>query len=162
MTNKLRVLIADDNSMFRAMFRQMVRSAPDMEIAGEAHTGQQAVQFARHLRPDVILMDLIMPELDGLEATSEIMRTAPTPIVLTTANLDSDETDIAFRAMSLGALSVHQKPQDVFNGDYETESNALLNKLRLMAQVHVIHHRRQEANPNHWGLPRPRLRPLLK
>jgi two-component system chemotaxis response regulator CheB len=97
------------------------------------------------LRPDVILMDLIMPSMDGLEATREIMHAVPTPIVLVTASLELHETDIAFRAMSLGALAVHRKPDGPAHAEHAAQVALLLNKLRLMADVHVIHHRKDHA-----------------
>ena len=141
MSKILNVLIVDDSASVREMLKAMVNSAPDMRAVGPAKDGVEAVQMARDLRPDVILMDIIMPRMDGLEATREIMYDIPTPIVLVTASLELHETGTAFRAMSLGALAVHRKPVGPAHADYPTQSALLLNKLRLMADVQVIRHR---------------------
>ncbi|GAB6900528.1 response regulator transcription factor [Kineosporia succinea] len=73
MTNqKTRVLLADDQALIRAGFRVLIDSAPDLEVVGEAGTGRQAVDQVRSLRADVVVMDIRMPDLDGLEATRMI------------------------------------------------------------------------------------------
>jgi two-component system chemotaxis response regulator CheB len=123
----------------------MINSAPDMHTVGLAKDGLEAVQMTHELHPDVILMDLIMPRMDGLEATSEIMHAVPTPIVLITASLSLHETGIAFRALSLGALAVQRKPVGPAHAEHATEAALLLNKLRLMADVQVIRHRKDRV-----------------
>jgi DNA-binding NarL/FixJ family response regulator len=68
-TQKTRILLADDQALIRAGFRVLIDSAPDLEVVGEAGTGRQAVELARSTRADVVVMDIRMPDLDGLEAT---------------------------------------------------------------------------------------------
>ena len=69
---KITVLLADDHTLVRQGFRALLEAEPDIAIVGEAETGRQAVQLARKLRPDVVLMDIAMPLLNGLEATRQI------------------------------------------------------------------------------------------
>jgi len=75
--NKIRVLLADDHSLVRKGFRRMLEDDPGIEVVGEAATGLQAVEEAERLRPDVIVMDLAMPELDGIQAASQILKKLP-------------------------------------------------------------------------------------
>lgn len=140
MVEKLNVLVADDSPTFRQLLVQSINAEADMRVVGEAVDGQQAVNLARELRPDVILMDIIMPKVDGLEATREIMRATPTPIVVVSASLESWETDTAFRAIGLGALTAQRKPVGPRDPEHTTQITALLNTLRTMAGVRVIHH----------------------
>jgi DNA-binding NarL/FixJ family response regulator len=97
----VRVLIADDQGMVRSGFTTLLNSEPDIEVVGEAVNGQEAVTRAIQLKPDVILMDVRMPLMDGLQATRQItaMDDAPRVLVLTTFDLD----DYVYQALRWGA-----------------------------------------------------------
>jgi DNA-binding NarL/FixJ family response regulator len=86
----IRVLVADDQALVRAGFRAILEVQEDLEIVGEAATGSEAVAVARELRPDVVLMDVRMPGVDGIEATRRLLRhdDAPRVLILTTFDLD--------------------------------------------------------------------------
>ena len=103
----VRVLIADDQQLIRDGFRMILATAPDIEIVGEASNGAEAVALARELRPDVVLMDIRMPELDGIEATRRILAQNHDPktsvLILTTFDLDEYVYD-ALRAGASGFL----------------------------------------------------------
>ena len=87
----LRVLIADDHEVVRAGVRSLLESLPDCEICGEAVTGRQVVALAQQLKPDVVILDITMPELNGLEATRQIRKVAPTVQVLILSVHESEE-----------------------------------------------------------------------
>lgn len=97
----LRVLVADDNAQFRSGLRALLASTPDAELAGEAATGNEAIALAERLQPDVILMDISMPGMNGLEATRRILRISPHIGVLMLTMLEDD--DSVFEAMQAGA-----------------------------------------------------------
>lgn len=96
-----RVLIADDQALIRAGFRKLLESAPDIEVVGEAADGQEAVDQARRLRPTLVLMDIRMPRLDGIEATRRLTGDgdAMRVLILTTFGLD----DYVYEALRAGA-----------------------------------------------------------
>ena len=103
----VRVVIADDQQLIRTGFRMILAAEPDIEIVGEAATGTEAVSLNRDLRPDVMLMDIRMPELDGIEATRRILAQNHEPktsvLILTTFDLDEYVYD-ALRAGASGFL----------------------------------------------------------
>ena len=101
MTEPIRVLIVDDQHLIRLGFRLVLEAEPDMQVVGEAADGTEALALAAELRPDVILMDVRMPRLDGIGATEQIVRAWPEAriLILTTFDLDDD----AFAALRAGA-----------------------------------------------------------
>jgi DNA-binding NarL/FixJ family response regulator len=98
---KLRMLIADDHPVFRYGMRALLGTIPDVEVVGEATRGDEVVQMAASLRPDMVLMDVHMPGLNGIEATREIMRTLPQTHVLVVTMFEDDSS--VFAAMRAGA-----------------------------------------------------------
>jgi len=133
---KLKVLVVEDSRTVRHMLVHLINQTSDMQVIGEASDGSEALDLTTKLGPDVILMDVVMPKMDGLEATRQIMQTRPTPIVLISATLGSSETEIAFKAIKAGALTVLQKPA---SGNTQENTN-LLSTVRAMSSVRVIHH----------------------
>jgi DNA-binding NarL/FixJ family response regulator len=101
MSDELRVLIAEDHPVFRQGLRSLLETAPGIEAVGEAATGQEAVEWALEFEPDVILMDLRMPELNGIEATRRIVDAQPQIGILVLTMFEDD--DSVFAAMRAGA-----------------------------------------------------------
>jgi len=107
----IRVAIADDQAMVRAGFRMIVASQKDMEVAGEAADGQEAIDLVRREKPDVVLMDVRMPRLDGIAATRQVAD-ATRVVILTTFELDEYVFD-ALRAGASGFLIKDTKPAEL-------------------------------------------------
>jgi DNA-binding NarL/FixJ family response regulator len=97
----IKVLIADDQALVRGGFRMILEAQPDIEVVGEASDGREALASVRELQPDVVLMDVRMPELDGLEATRRLHLNADAPRVLVLTTFDNDE--YVYEAMKAGA-----------------------------------------------------------
>jgi two-component system chemotaxis response regulator CheB len=129
------VLVADDSELFREVLSRVIACDPAFEVVGVAEDGAAAAAQARGLRPDVITMDLAMPDADGFSGIARIMAETPTPILVLTANR---EEAVSFRALSLGALDLLEKPQA--GSDLDDYGQLLRSRLRLLAGVKVIRH----------------------
>ena len=113
----IRVLVVDDQALVRGGFHVLVDSAPDLEVVGEAENGQQAVELVGSLRPDVVLMDIRMPVMDGLAAMRAIAGLGPATRVLMLTTFDLDEYVFgALRAGASGFLLKDTPPADLLSG----------------------------------------------
>jgi DNA-binding NarL/FixJ family response regulator len=109
-----RVLIADDDDLMRAGLAELLTADPDIDIVGQAATGRQAVDRACRLAPDVVLMDVRMPDLDGIVATRELSRTAPNLKVLILTTFEQDDYIFgALRAGASGFLLKRTRPEEL-------------------------------------------------
>ena len=109
-----RVLIADDDGLMRAGLVELLAGEPEIEIVGEASTGREAVERARRLAPDVVLMDVRMPDLDGIGATRELTRAAPSARVLILTTFEQDDYVFgALRAGASGFLLKRSRPEEL-------------------------------------------------
>ncbi len=114
MTNKLRILIAEDHETVREGFKLIVNSQEDMEVIGEAGDGRAAVELARDLQPDIVLMDISMPELNGLLAAAKLKRVAPDIKVLTlTRHTDTAYLDELLQAGVSGYVLKQSAPGEL-------------------------------------------------
>lgn len=141
-TAPIRVLLADDQTLVRAAFAMLVDSAPDMEVVGQAGTGHEAVELARSTRADLVVMDIRMPDLDGIEATRLLAADEDLAgvKVLTLTTFDTDHHIIeALRAGASGFLVKDTKPAELLDAIRTVAAgDALLSPgptARLIAQV---------------------------
>ena len=152
---KVRVVVADDSLVAREMLFQILSSDPRIEVVGQAHDGEEAVDLVRQLRPDLVTMDIHMPKMDGLEATERIMAFTPTPILVVSSSVHGEGTGRAFDALNLGALEVIKKPEPKDWADLERIGLEVLSKVKILANVKVITHVR--GRRDHHGY---RARPI--
>jgi two-component system chemotaxis response regulator CheB len=129
----IRCLVADDSRVFRAILRAILCRARNVEIVGEAADGDEAVRKVLELRPDVVTMDVRMPGKDGLTAIGEIMRRAPTPIIVVSAEAGPERQELSFHALQLGAIEVLGKPRTDGQGRFEREAEEIREAVQAVA-----------------------------
>jgi two-component system chemotaxis response regulator CheB len=132
------VLVVEDSAVVREFLLHILRSDPEVEVVGTATDGEEALQAVERTRPDVITMDVVMPKMNGFEATRRIMETRPTPIVIVSGTPDITEITSAFRAIEAGALSVLPRPTGVGHPQHERTAADLIRSLKTMSEVKVI------------------------
>jgi two-component system chemotaxis response regulator CheB len=152
----IRVLVVEDSPTARELLISILQNTPGLQVVGIARNGAEAVRLVRRLQPDVITMDVHMPEMDGFEATRQIMGELPRPIVMISASLEKSERNLTLDALQAGALSVLSKPTLY---DTPEAHQYLTNQIKLMAEVKVIRRWRQGVAT---GLPQPVEPPLVK
>ena len=148
MTENIRVLIVDDHDIVREGQRALINTEPGMEVVGEAKNGIEAIELAEKLEPDVILLDLHMPKLDGIAASEQIKKENPDARILVLTSFAEDErVYAAIKAGAMGYLLKDSSPQkilesirDVFHGENTIESRIAQ---KLMREVQ----RTSEAPP---------------
>lgn len=142
---KIRLLIVDDSATVAQFMQTIFSSQPDFEIVGIAMNGKEAVAKTKKLKPDVITMDVVMPIMDGLEATQTIMENNPTPIVIVSSKANDKDLNIAFEAMAAGALTVIEKPYGGTASDSEIGRKYMVETVRNLSDIKVITRRRKKC-----------------
>lgn len=134
----LRAVLVDDSPTTRCLLSEILQREGEIEVVGQAQDGVEAVEVVQKLRPQVVVMDVHMPRMNGFEATEEIMVTAPTPIVIVTASLMPGDVSNAMQALRAGALTLLEKPGSPDSPDFERGARELVDTVKAMAQVKVV------------------------
>lgn len=129
----VRVLIVDDSGFFRRRIRELLTEDPAIEVVGEADNGRAAVQEVRRLHPDVVTMDIEMPEMDGIAAVREIMRRCPTPVLMF-SSLTYDGAQATLDALDAGAVDFLPKRFSDLSADAGEARRLLRQRVRLVGQ----------------------------
>ncbi len=145
----VRVLVAEDSAVTREYLVHLLSQDPGLRVVGTVQNGQDAVAQTERLKPDVILMDIHMPVMNGYEATCRIMERVPTPIVMISTSLAHREVAMTFEALKAGAVTVLHKPPGPDHPDSAQAARQIQETLRLMAEVKVVRRwpRRERAAP---------------
>ncbi len=138
--DKIKVLVVDDSALAREVLTQILETDPQIEVIATAKDGKKAVELAQIIKPDLITMDILMPGIDGLETTRQIMAYCPTPIVVLTEFDFKTHSSLVFDALESGALDVMEKPSLERWKVLSDECETLIRNIKVLAKVKVITH----------------------
>jgi two-component system chemotaxis response regulator CheB len=153
----IRVLIVDDSATVREVLKHLLESDPAIHVVGTAANGSEAIELTARLRPDLVTMDLVMPGMDGMEATGRIMAEHPTPVLFLSSYFDKEGMYTRADALAAGALDIVEKPALMPDWRWRTAASALIQKIKALAQIPVITH----IHPAGPSVPGDRLQPSV-
>ncbi len=136
MMNKIRVLVVDDSGFVVASVTKKLATDAAIEVVGSARDGKEAIEKVRTLRPDVITLDVVMPEMDGLAVLQHVMAKQPTPVVMLSA-LTSEGAETTIKALELGAVDFFLKPSVLKPTGDEESGDTLIEKIKRAAKSNI-------------------------
>ncbi len=134
----IRVLVVDDSAFMRRVISEAIAAQPDMEVAGVAINGLDALVKVEQLQPDVVTLDVEMPDMDGLTALRHLMARYPRPVVML-STMTQDGAVTTLRALSIGAVDFVAKPSAAISLDFHRVKDELLHKIRVAAKATARH-----------------------
>lgn len=134
----IRVLLVDDSRVIVTYIQTLLQAEPDIEALAPAYDGLSAVKRAESEQPDVILMDIQLPILNGIQAIERIMASSPCPIVVLSGHLDNSDHNFSFDALKAGAVEVLRKPDGLEKQHIESFRKRLLRSIKVMSQACVV------------------------
>ena len=151
----INVLIVEDSLTAQSLLKGIIAEDPSFNVVKIVTNGKQAVESVAKLRPDVVSMDINMPEMDGLEATRQIMYNTPVPIVIVSSQYEPSDLALSFSILKAGALTILPRPFGPMHPDYRQSARSYRNTLRMMAGIKVTAQRKsQSLSPsNSWEKP---------
>ncbi len=138
---RVRVLVVDDSALMRRLLCDLLGASPEIEVVGTARDGREAVFQAVRLKPDVITLDVEMPEVSGLEALPLLLAAHEAPVIMVSA-LTQEGADVTLQALELGAVDFMPKPERNQLAEMRAHSDLLLSKVLTAAQSRVRRFRR--------------------
>jgi two-component system, chemotaxis family, protein-glutamate methylesterase/glutaminase len=135
---RVRVLVVEDSPAVRELLIHVLSSDPEIKVVGVSRSGEEAIEAAGQLKPDVITMDIHLPKMNGFDATRRIMETCPTPVVIVSGSANTGEATTTTRATQAGALAVVSKPDGQGRVGHEDRAAKLIQAVKLMSEVKVL------------------------
>jgi two-component system chemotaxis response regulator CheB len=135
---KKRVVVIEDSVVEQAFITYLINADPRLEVIAAFSNAEDAIATINKIAPDVITLDIRLPGMSGLEATHHIMSKKPTPIVVISANVESEELNISMNALRAGALTVVEKPLGFGNKNFESRAQQICDQIALMSEVIVL------------------------
>lgn len=134
----VRVLVVEDSPVARELIIHLLSTDPELQVVGTARNGGQAIEAVQRLRPDVVTMDVVMPEMGGLEATRRIMEVSPLPIIIVSSTVNRREVSTTFEALKAGAVAAIPRPSGPGSPDFQSARSELVRTVKAMAEVKVV------------------------
>jgi two-component system chemotaxis response regulator CheB len=134
----IRVLVVEDSPTSRLLLINYLDAEIDIEVIAAAENGLEAVRKTEELKPDIIVMDINMPKMNGFEATQKIMEENPTPILLVSSDWNMSDVKIALKSMGIGALGALEKPTGPGYPKFKKHLDDLIEHIRIMSQIKVV------------------------
>jgi two-component system chemotaxis response regulator CheB len=138
MSDKIKVLVVEDSTVLRILLVEILNSDARLKVMAAVASGEEAIEFLRTSQPDVVLMDIHLPEMNGYEATRQIMETRPVPIVICSATCDTADLANTFQALDAGAVALVAKPVGPAHAEFAPTTAKLLETVLLMSEVRVV------------------------
>lgn len=138
MNARIKVLIVDDSKVCSTAIAAILNETPDIEVVGIAKDGEMGVELTKSLKPDLVIMDIFMPQMDGVEATKVIMQQCPTPIIVVSSPSNAKESNYVFEALEAGALTLIKKPIGFLEDGFGEVQRLLVQSVRALSSVHVV------------------------
>ena len=133
---KIRVLVVDDSALMRQFISDILKSDPRIEVAGTARDGKDALAQIKTLKPDIVTLDVEMPNMDGLQALEEIMRTNPLPVIMV-SSMTQEGAEVTLRALALGCIDFIAKPSGTISLNIKTIGQELIDKVIAASTAHL-------------------------
>lgn len=138
MDNKIiNILVVDDSPVSRDLLTYIIESDPSLHVMATAENGEMAIQLVKNQKPDVIMMDIVMPKMNGFEATRQIMEIQPVPIIIVSGIYNSQEVDQCYQAISAGALAILEKPTGIQDPHYAQMAQSIIQAIKNLAGVKI-------------------------
>lgn len=131
MTDRIKVLVVDDSALMRKTLKEIIMTDPGLEVIGTARNGQDAIEKAHELNPDVITMDINMPVMDGLTSMQYIMYENPQVPVLIISSITTEGALTTFEALELGAFDFVAKPSGTVSSNIYIVGKEIIEKIKL-------------------------------
>jgi two-component system, chemotaxis family, protein-glutamate methylesterase/glutaminase len=140
-------MVIEDSPVVRLLLQEIIGGDPRLEVAGAYASAEQALEVLHQVAPDVISLDIRLAGMNGFQATQRIMAERPTPIVVVSASVESEDMKVSINALKAGALAIVEKPVGVARADYQLLASQICTQLVIMSEVKVVRQRRPPAPP---------------
>lgn len=135
---KIKLLIVDDSVVACELLKHIAESDPLIEVVGFASNGLQALEYIKQTIPDVILMDIHMPQMNGFETTRQIMLSRPIPIIICSADYTPNDVQKSFQAIEAGALIILEKPKGPLHPKYPETAKLYVDTIKMVSEVKLV------------------------